>query len=220
MSETIQDSEVGRQTRPEQVTEPSLLVRSAELRDRARTTAGATEDLHDDVQQFEIDTKTYALESVDTTTLLETLAEIYNFSWALLARVAGVTPTAVRKWRRGEAVTASRHQAIAELVAFCQLLPQVDPRVEDIPFWLETPVATDTTLTRLDLYRLGNKVELLNIAAGRLGAHAALDRLQPNWRATYGRDPRFETVVHEDGSATIVMRSGETPGENRRAGRA
>jgi hypothetical protein len=185
------------------------LIEAAYHRDESGKEFDAAVVRHNDVQQEELDQRAYGLESVASEDILNALGNM-GFLWSLVARVVGVSPTAVRKWRRGEQVSPAYHQSLAEFLAFCQFVGEVDPRIQNgVPYWLETPVVSETTLTRLDLYLMGHRIELLNIAAERLTSHAALDKAVPNWSEKYARDNRFRTVFDDEGVPTIVMSSGD-----------
>lgn len=185
---------------------PSLLVQTAELRDEYTTGANQATDLHGDVQKMSLDGRTRSLETVNTVELLEFLAGEQGFSWATMARCLGLTATAIRKWRRGEPPSPQNHQRLARLAAFAEIIHELQPRIDDVPFWLEGPVNDATSLSRLDLYRLNAHSELLDLATERDKPHRVLDRVVPEWRQDHRRDDRFKVVWHEDGTNSIVMR--------------
>lgn len=185
---------------------PSLLVRTAELRDEYAEGFGGATALHGDVQQLSLDGRTRSLETADTVELLERLADEEGFSWATLARCLGLSATALRKWRRGEAPSPQNHQRLARLAAFTELIHELQPRIVDVPFWLEAPVSDATSLTRIDLYRLNKHSELLDLATERDDEQTVLDRVAPKWRQEHRRDDRFEVVWHADGTNSIVVR--------------
>ena len=97
-----------------------LRARSAEARDQAATLASDIEDLHDRVQAVDLDDRTTALQQNDPADLLAFLGEERGIPWSLAAYLVGVSPTAVRKWRRGGALTPESRARLARLVAFCQ----------------------------------------------------------------------------------------------------
>lgn len=206
-SRTIRET-APHQTNSAQVhdTLPSLLVQTAELRDEYVAGAGGAKALHSDVQRLSLDNRTRSLETVDTVQLLERLAEDEAFSWASMARCLGLSATALRKWRRGELPSPHNHQRLARLAAFTEIIHELQPRIDDVPFWLEAPVSEATSLTRVDLYRLGKHGELLDLATERDDAQSVLDRVAPRWRQEHQRDNRFEVVWHDDGTNSIVMR--------------
>jgi hypothetical protein len=193
-------------TRSEQIQTAPLLARTAELRDQYASGADQARELHGDVQQLELDQITLALEHEDTPTLLERLAEAHGFAWATAARCLSVSPTALRKWRKGEEATPANHSKVARLLAFAELLQRLQPRIDDAAYWLEAPVVDESTLTRVDLYRRGTFAGLLDMASERQRPVDLLDETVPDWRRDYARDDRFDVTWHEDGSPSITLR--------------
>lgn len=201
-------------TRTEQIIDPpALLADTAELRDRTTQTSSQAKELHHDVEQLNLDQLTRALEATSPVALLDELADDFVFPWSLLARVVGVSPTAVRKWRRGETVTAAHHHRLAEFVAFCRTLRWRDPRILDVPHWLEMPVDARSDVTRLDMFLDGVRLELLDLAAGRRSGAGLLDERVAGWRERTARAGQFEVIVHEDGTTSIVPRAEAAPRE-------
>jgi hypothetical protein len=194
-------------THTEQVRDPQLLARSAELRDDAIQVSSDVVQLHGDVQQMELDALTRAFEQATPTQLLERLSDDFAFSWAVLARVARVSPTAVRKWRRGETISPVFHLRLAELAAFCEMLRRLAPTVEDLSYWLEMPVVGRSDISRLDLFLAGQPTELLDLATGRQSGEALLDQAAPGWRERAAGD-RSSVMWHDDGTASIVVTEG------------
>jgi transcriptional regulator with XRE-family HTH domain len=158
---------------------------------------------HEEAQANALDVRTSELEHEQTTELLNGLATENGFSWATIARAIGVTPTAVRKWRRGEEATAANHQSVARLAAFVSLAENAHPLANDISYWIEAPVFEKSSITRIDLYRRGAIVELFDLIAGRRSGRDVLDELIPNWRTDFLDAGTAEVVWNEDGSPTI-----------------
>jgi hypothetical protein len=195
-------------THSEQIAERPLLAATAELRDDFMRGAVQAQALHEDVELDELERHARSLELESTPELLEALADT-GFSWATIARLLEVTPTAVRKWRKGAGVSGSNHQRVAHLLAMVRMISRVQPRIDDVAFWLETPCREDTGLLRLDLYRAHAYNALLALAAERRQAVEVLDEVLPDWRRLHGRDARFELVWAEDGAPLIVMRDAD-----------
>lgn len=192
-----------------QVTAPGLLVaRTAELRTRVEDLSVDAKAIHSGSQEFELSRLTDELGLTAPQALLDELADDFGMPWALVARIVGVTPAAVRKWRRAETVTPPFHRQIAGFVAFCRLVRKRDPRIEDVGHWLETPAATRADVSRADLYIDGHRAELLDIAGQYTIGETVLDASDPAWRDRAARARRFRVVHHEDGSTSIV----ENPG--------
>lgn len=195
-------------THTEQIKDPQLLARSAEIRDGVTRISSDAAQLHGDVQLLELHQLTRAFEQAPAIDLLDRLSEHHAFSWAVLARVARVSPTAVRKWRRGETISPVFHQRLAELAAFCELLGRIAPTNDDVSYWLEMPVIGRSDISRLEVYLGSHTTELLDLATGRLSGEAVLDRASPNWREQAQGATSSSVVWHEDGSPSIVVAEG------------
>lgn len=209
-AKTIVFHDVAPTTHTEQIIEPAaLLAQSAELRDQIGDTSTEATDLHRNVEQLNLNQLTRKLEAESPISLLNILADDFLFPWALLARVVGVSPTAVRKWRRGEAITPIHHQRLAEFVAFCQTLQDREPRITNVPHWLEMPVDRRVDASRLDLFLEGMRTGLLELVAGRRTCEELLDEAAPGWHELAVRGRQFEVITHEDGSTSIVPREAE-----------
>ena len=137
------------ETRTDQVQRPELLVAgTAELRRDVDDLHGRAKGLHRDSQETQLSIRTHDLSLVAPELLLDELA-ISGMAWALVARIVGVTPAAVRKWRRGETVTAGNHRDLAEFVAFCRLLRERNPLIDDVDQWLHGTLDEARQLVRL-----------------------------------------------------------------------
>ncbi|HLI32696.1 MAG TPA: hypothetical protein VKU89_08170 [Solirubrobacteraceae bacterium] len=189
------------QLRPTQL----QLAGTAELREDSRKLSGEASQLHRDMVERQLTELAHSLERHRTADLLERLAAS-GFAWSTLAEIFAVTPTAVRKWRRGDTPTPEHHRRVAHLLAAIEMLRKANPLLEDIAYWLEARCEQETTLRRLDLYRMGSFATLHTLASGRMSAREALEEAAPDWRARHRRDERFELVWHDDGSPSIVMR--------------
>jgi hypothetical protein len=139
--------------------------------------------------------------------LLDELAITRGLSWHTVARMIAVTPTAVRKWRRGGSLTPDNRQQLASLVAFFDLLEQVDNPPQDVGSWVEMPVREDTTLTPAAIYREpAGRWLLLDWVRDNLDTTSMLDRHDPDWRTRYAPDPAYRVGVGPDGEPAIVPR--------------
>jgi hypothetical protein len=120
----------------------------------------------------------------------------------------GVTPTAIRKWRRGEQITGLNRQRLALLLAFLELLKSPFP-IPDPASWLDMPLSADATLTPADLYAANRRDLLVDFASRRQGAHAVLDAYDGEWRTRYAVDSRFEVVRAPDGELSLAEKPGK-----------
>lgn len=186
---------------------------AAMLTDRVDRTAGEVHQLHAEALGHALETLGLDLEAEELPQLLGTLTEEFAFSWSTLARCIRVTPTAVRKWRRGDEPSRENKQRVARLVAFSRLLRDIDPRIPDVGDWLEGLVSPASTLTRADLYRLGAAVDLLRMA--RSVVRAGPDNVRPEdlldhyvggWRRRFANDERVGIEWDAEGLPSIVYR--------------
>lgn len=183
-----------------------LLNEVSALRHRALDLNVGVKTLHQDVREIELDERTTAAAMRDPRELVRELSHRYGLSWATIARLARVSPTAVRKWRRGESMTPENRRGIARAVTFLEMLVENAGPLEDVGSWLEMPLSDSATLTPVDLYVANRIALLLDHAAGHMGAHAMLDAFEPDWRNRYGRDTAFQVVDAGDGDLSIIER--------------
>lgn len=185
-----------------------LRARTAELRDEASQVSERAHELHAQVQLADLERRATIIAQQDLNDLLSAACDDYGMSWNILAQLVGVTPTAVRKWRKGQAITPDKRRRLALAIAFCSALGEVNPRITDPALWLEMPLHQATTLTGATLSAEGYTDLLLDLAAERIDATTALDAYDRDWRVRHPADDRHEVVTAEDGLPAIVSRSG------------
>ncbi len=136
----------------------------------------------------------------------ELLSKLYGlgFAWSDIARMAGVSVPALRKWRRGESPTAENRRRLATIVAICDLVPERSPMVQDVAAWLEMPLSQNAPLTGIDLIAGGQFSLVLRWAQGEDGEHL-LDLFKPGWRDAYRSD--VEVFIASDGAPALRARS-------------
>lgn len=139
--------------------------------------------------------------------ILRQLAVDYGISWAAIAKMLGVSPTAVRKWRRGESVSADRRGALAHLLAVLQHAQASQP-IADIGRWLEVRVVDESWLTPIDLFAMGATDPLLDWLGSYLSVTEMLDEIDEDWRNKYARDNSYEVAEGPAGQRSIVPREG------------
>lgn len=187
--------------------EPSLLVQTAEIRDEVDDLSNRAVVLHDGQQVSTLNSRASEVSQEDAADILATLSEDFGFSWPLIADLVGVSTSALRKWRRGGPATPKNRYSLALVVAFCELLRVVNPRITDPSHWLEIPVTPETTLRNGDIFSRGSLAELLDVASGRMTSADMLTSLIPGWRIQFAPSEKFDIVLAPDGLPSIVSKN-------------
>jgi len=183
----------------------SISRQAAALRDEVELTGNDVKQLHRETVQGALDERTALIGLREPMELIEELGSERGLSWSTLARLVGVTGTAIRKWRRGEQITPQNRRRLARAHAFVEMLTGPYP-VGDPASWLEMPISDEASLTPIDLYAANRMDLLFEFAGRRMGAHAVLDAFDPEWRTGYVTDERFAVVQAPDGHPSIVER--------------
>lgn len=132
------------------------------------------------------------------------LGDSYGLNQLSIARAVGVTPTAVRKWRRGEHARPEFRDRLALLMALLRLLQ--DAGQDQPAAWLEVPVSGDSSLTPLDLFSAGRSDLIMLLAAATEDPQTVLDSFDVDWREKYAPDREYMVIVAADGERAIVPR--------------
>lgn len=135
--------------------------------------------------------------------LLEELAVDRGMAWVDIARMVGVSVSAVRKWRGGGDANPESRQHLANLAAMLDTLENFS--INDPASWMEMPLQLPPgyVVRPLDLYAEGHLSALLDIAALRRTEEDALTDIDPHWR-----DNRSDFEVYDapDGHKAIIRR--------------
>lgn len=78
-------------------------------------------------RSMDLDERTSAKSRLPTEVLLEELSIDRGLGWSEIARLCGVSVSAVRKWRAGESISSESRRSLARLTAFLDLLQEVGP---------------------------------------------------------------------------------------------
>ncbi len=160
------------------------------------------------VRSLDLDDRTSAKAIASADTLLDELSADRGLTWAEIARLSGVTVSAVRKWRAGESTSSDNRRALARLAAFLDLLEEVGP-VGDAAGWLGMRLKEHHTATAADLYCDGHADDVLEYARGHLSAGDVLDHWNPDWRS----ETRAEwTIVNDPEAGRILVRRSQERG--------
>jgi transcriptional regulator with XRE-family HTH domain len=119
-----------------------------------------------------------------------------------VARSLGVTPTAVRKWQRGEQARPEHRDRLARLAALTSVL--TDLGIHDPAGWLDIAVSDESALTPLDLFSAGKSDLVTLLAAGLADPRETLDAFDPAWRQTTAPDTEYRIVELADGSRSAI----------------
>ncbi len=136
--------------------------------------------------------------------LLEELAVDRGLGWTDIARLCGVSISAVRKWRSGGALAPERLRSLSKLAAFLDLVSGVGPTGDPVG-WLMMPLVEQHTVTAADLYRAGLEEDILEHVQGHLSVDELLDRWSSSWRTDTRSD--WMVVDRPDGERVITRRS-------------
>lgn len=191
-------------------TTADVVERAGVLRSRAAALRGEVEELHDNAnevhaaafdQHMEEATAMAARRSADS--LLAELGEM-GFSWRDVARLVGVSVSAIQKWRQGGGIRPEHRWHVAQIVALCNLLTQRPFHIEDVASWFEMRIDSRVPVTPLDLLA-EDRMDLVIRWAGHVEATAegVLDEFDSDWRDRYRS--RFEVFTAADGQPGIRM---------------
>lgn len=135
--------------------------------------------------------------------LLDELATDWGMAWSDIAAVAGVSVSAIRKWRKGGTSTPENRQRLARIDAFLSCL--TEHAVGDPAQWMEMelPLPPGYSIRPIDLFMQGQELALLEIASQKPAAEV-LDVVAPGWRENRSD---FEVVLDVDGHRTIRRRT-------------
>lgn len=180
-----------------------LTERYADITGRVRVLNEDVEEGRRNVRQWNLDDRTGAKARFGGAALLDELAAGRGFGWSEIARLVGVSVSAVRKWRNGEAPSPQRRRDLARLAAFVDLLDEIGP-IGEPAGWLMMRLSDAHTATLADLYVAGRAEDLLEHAEGHLSVQDLLDRWNPSWRDETRRN--WQVVESPDGGRSIVRR--------------
>lgn len=180
-----------------------LLNQVSAVYDRARDNVRDARELHRRVHRLQFDELMWTYARREPSETLRELSRRYGLSWSLIARLVGVSATAVRKWRAGEAVSPASRQALSRLAALLALMTKLLSPIAEPASWLEMPISDRTMVTPADLFAAGGVQSVIELAAGQIPSDAVLDEFDPEWRARTAPDRRFEVVVADDGLPAI-----------------
>lgn len=170
--------------------------------DRSRTQTLNQEygDLHQRIHFVEWQTRTAARGHAGAAEMLGDLADL-GFAWRDIARLVGVSVTAVQKWRRGGSISGTKRRSVASILAACDLITG-HYGVEEIASWFEMPIVDGAPITAIDLYAGGRPDLVFEYASGHVDdPEQIVTDFEPGWRERYRSD--FEVFRADDGDLSI-----------------
>jgi DNA-binding transcriptional regulator YiaG len=192
------------ETRSPQTKPHDLVIGTAELRRHASDLYGQVTDLDEKALGHELDERASELAQEEPSDLLSGIREEYGFRWEDLAVLIGVSSAALRKWRRGQAITPQNRYQLARVIAFCECLQKRDPRIVDPAQWLMQPLTSNSTLRAADLYAARFENKLLAIARGDMKRSELLETFDPNWHTKLINTSQWKVTIGPDGLPMIV----------------
>lgn len=196
-----------REPAPHEVQTPAqLIVEASVLRYESGELHRDATNVHQRIRRHAIDERTAQAAKRAPGQLLKELSQDWGLSWALIARLTGVSATAVRKWRRGEPMLPDNRRSVARLVAFLEICESCSSPIQEPASWLEMPLSGEATITPADLFLAGKESLLLDLVSEQVTPQTALDRFDPSWRESHGMNSNFEVVESPDGLPTIAER--------------
>jgi transcriptional regulator with XRE-family HTH domain len=173
------------------------------LRTRAAIASEDVADIHHRTFQVQLEARTANLVKRDPAELLDELAEL-GFAWRDIARMVGVTVPALRRWRNGEKPSGENRRAIAELLAFTQII--AENQVFEPASWMEVPITRGTPTTAIDLYARKHLELVFDLATSNMQPEVALDLAEPGWRERYASN--WEVGIAEDNEPYLRPKGG------------
>ena len=173
--------------------------RAGRLRDEVELLNRDVNDHHRTVRPYDLSERASSKARKSVETLLDELSTERGMAWRDVARVAGVSRSAVRKWRAGDTPSPESRTRLALAAAFLDLLEQFP--IEDPVGWLEVPILPGYSATAFDVFEAGHLDLLLDYAGQPVTAIEVLDVLDTSWRERFSST--FEVFTAPDGERSI-----------------
>lgn len=182
----------------------ALSIDASWLRTRADLLHEDVRDLHERTRTLDLDDRAHAkATSAGVAELLDELTAARGMSWSDVASAAGVSVSAVRKWRKGGTASPESRASLGRLTALLDVLEE--NAVADPAQWMEMrlPLPAGYYVRPLDLYTAGHAEALIEIAEHRQDAEQVLDQNMPGWR---NHRSDFEVITNAAGERIIRAR--------------
>jgi transcriptional regulator with XRE-family HTH domain len=182
----------------------ALSLRADYLRTEFDMLGGEMQEIHGEIREHDLADRTLEKSKKSAASLLKELAGDRGMGWSDIAEVAGVSVSAIRKWRKGGVASPQSRSKLTRLAALLDVLEEKG-LIEDPAAWMEMDfsLAPGYFIRPLDLYLEGHVTELIELAEQRQTAAQMLDRVRPNWRQSRSD---FEVFLDADGERSIRRR--------------
>lgn len=175
------------------------------LRTDADRVGGEVHELHGEVRELDLNDRTLEKGKKNVAGLLDELAYERGMGWSDIAELAGVSVSAVRKWRKGGDASPESRSRLARIAALLDVLEEKG-LVEDPAGWMamDLPLEAGHFIRPFDLYLDGHAVALLDLAERRKTMTQVLDEVRPEWRQ---ERTGFVVFTDTDGQRSMRLRS-------------
>lgn len=182
----------------------SLSLRADYLRSNVDSLGSEVHELHGEARELELRERTFEKSKNSVDTILEELAYVRGMGWSDIAELAGVTVSAVRKWRKGGDASPDSRTRLARISAVLDVL-ELKGLVQDPATWMEMdlPLEPGYFIRPLDLYLEGHVIALIDLAEQRKTMEQVLNETRPDWRSSRSD---FEVFEASDGERAIRQR--------------
>lgn len=177
--------------------------RAGHIRNQTNLLGDDAADLQHNAFRLQLDNHVADLARQRPVALLERLSML-GFAWRDIARMVGVSIPALRRWRNGEPPSGDNRRAIAQLLAFAEIIQDDHLLVQEVASWMEVPIVGDAPVTPIDLYAAGRLDTVYDLAARQCTPEGALDQADPGWREKYRTD--WEVAVADDGQPYLRLK--------------
>lgn len=191
------------QTQPPTAASALLVQTAGWLRSQNDVLGQDIASVHEKARSYDLDQRTAAKARPGVAPLLAELSAERGMAWSDIARLVGVSVSALRKWRTSGSASAEHRWALAQLAAFLDLLSEY--AIDDPVQWMEMrlPLPAGYVITPIDIYISGAVPALMEYASARITAEQMLDKIDQGWR---GRRSDFESYDAPDGQKAIRIR--------------
>lgn len=147
------------------------------------------------VEHWDLDVAADHLAGRPVVEILDELHDHFALQWVSIARLTGVSVTALNKWRNNGPVSAVRKTQLRQLLAFTRRVATVRP---DVAGWFESAPVSGVPISRGDLYAAGGARELLHDAFQPTAGEELLDAVVPLWRTLLGPEAHLAAIVRDE----------------------